>query len=82
MAYSRIEPFGSEADFYRSGIIASTLANCYRDKKKKPNPFEPQDFMGGFFGNKKPTKDLKDPLRHIAKLMGAKEVKREETDAQ
>jgi len=33
-----------EADF-RAGIISSTLANIYRDKKKKPRPYKPKDFM-------------------------------------
>lgn len=30
---------------YRIGIISSIVANIYRDKKKKPQPFKPKDFM-------------------------------------
>lgn len=30
---------------YRAGMIASTIANGYRDTKKKREPFTPQDFM-------------------------------------
>jgi len=33
-----------EADF-RAGVIASVYANVHRDKKKKPAPYIPQDFM-------------------------------------
>lgn len=43
MAYARLEPFGENQSFYRTGIISSTIANCFRSKGQKP--FKPQDFM-------------------------------------
>lgn len=44
-AYFAIEPFGEEAAFYRSGIVAATIANVNRDTKTHPEPFSPADFM-------------------------------------
>jgi hypothetical protein len=45
MAYAGIEPFGEEAADLRAGIIASVIANVNRDRKRKPDPFTPLDFM-------------------------------------
>jgi len=45
MAYAQLEPFGPDADSWRTGVIASTIANANRDRKKRPAPFTPQDFM-------------------------------------
>lgn len=42
-AYCSLEPFGPQADFYRSAIIASIIANVNR--KKNAPPFKPEDFM-------------------------------------
>jgi hypothetical protein len=41
MAYYRIEPWGTEADDIRTGIIASTEANGNRDPKRQRRPFSP-----------------------------------------
>ena len=30
---------------YRAALICSTLANIHRNRKKKAQPFKPQDFM-------------------------------------
>ena len=38
-------PFGERAAFYRSGLIASMIANQNRDPKKRKDPFTAQDFM-------------------------------------
>ena len=35
-------------DDLRAGIVASTVANCNRDSEKKPEPFQPLDFMPNF----------------------------------
>jgi hypothetical protein len=45
MAYADVEPFGPPAAFWQAGIVAATIANVYRDKKKRPAPFVPADFM-------------------------------------
>ncbi len=31
--------------FYRSGIVASVIANCHRDPKKRKKPYKVEDFM-------------------------------------
>lgn len=36
-----------------AGIIASTVANCNRDPKRKKEPFSPRDFMPSY-GDEKP----------------------------
>jgi len=45
MAYASLEPFGEERADVRAGIIAAVIANANRDRKKRPEPFTPADFM-------------------------------------
>jgi hypothetical protein len=45
MAFASLEPFGEERADLRAGIIASVLANIHRDRKRRPEPFSPTDFM-------------------------------------
>lgn len=45
MAYYALEPFGAERGDLQAGIVAATVANVNRDKKKQREPFTPQDFM-------------------------------------
>lgn len=45
MAYGQLEPFGPDADAWRAGLIASTIANANRDPRKRRKPFTVQDFM-------------------------------------
>ena len=50
MAYNQLEPFGEWAAFWRSGLIASILANIYRSRNAKeatPKDFMPPDPMEG-----------------------------------
>jgi hypothetical protein len=35
-----------------AAMITCTIANCYRDIKKHPRPFQPEDFMPDFDGEK------------------------------
>lgn len=44
MAFSKMEPFGSTSDYFRTGIIASTLINLKRDPRKG-KPVKPEDFV-------------------------------------
>ncbi len=44
-AFASIEPFGEERADLRAGIIASVMAAPYRDRKKRPEPYTPLDFM-------------------------------------
>jgi hypothetical protein len=46
LAYSRIEPWGEEREDLRIGIIASMIANMFREKGKKPA--QPSDFILDF----------------------------------
>jgi len=48
MAYYNLEPFGDTRADIRSAIVASTVANTARDAKRKPQPFEPREFMPTF----------------------------------
>lgn len=41
--FYELEPWGSDMEFLRSGIVASTIANCHRDSRKPA--FKPKDFM-------------------------------------
>jgi len=43
--YFGMEPWGTEVDDWRAGMVASTIANVNRDPKKQKKPFEPKDFM-------------------------------------
>lgn len=48
MAFYQVEPFGDVRGDLQAGIVASTLANVYRDRKKKPKPYNPEEFMPKF----------------------------------
>jgi hypothetical protein len=50
MAFYQIEPFGGDADYIGSAIVAQTVANRHRNKDEKPHitsefipKFEPQE---------------------------------------
>ena len=43
IAYSKIEPFGEDAAFWRAGMVASTSANIWRGRGQAA--FKPADFM-------------------------------------
>jgi flagellar basal body rod protein FlgC len=45
MAFYKLEPWGAEIEDYRTGVVASTIANANRDSKRKSKPFQPKDFM-------------------------------------
>jgi len=45
MAYFSLEPWGTEVEDWRAGLVASTVANVNRDEKKRKKPFEPKDFI-------------------------------------
>ncbi len=45
MAYAELEPFGQMRGDLQAGIVASTMMNIYRDRKKRSQPFKPADFI-------------------------------------
>jgi|GEM_PF-1817983 len=57
MAFDNISPFGEKGSYWRSGLIASTLANINRDPKKS-EAFKPEDFIPQTTP-KKPKSDAK-----------------------
>jgi len=45
LAYSQLEPFDELRADLRAGIVASTVANVYRDTSVRAEAFQPNDFM-------------------------------------
>ncbi len=56
MLFFEYEPWGTEVDLMGHGITASTVANVYRDTKKRASPFTPKEFMPKFEPRKRETK--------------------------
>lgn len=70
----------------RAGVIAATVANVNRDKKKRPKPYIPADFFADL-EDKRPRRpqtpeEQRDALMRVARLSGAqvKRVSQEEFD--
>ena len=53
MAFFSLEPWGTEVEDWRAGLIASTVANGYRDPKRRRKPYEPKDFMPRYEASQK-----------------------------
>jgi len=47
-AYFRLEPFGEERADLRAAIVAATVANTARDRKRRRRPFQAAEFMPHF----------------------------------
>lgn len=45
MAFFSLEPWGTEVEDWRAGMVAATIANVNRDTKRQRKPFQPSDFM-------------------------------------
>jgi hypothetical protein len=45
MAYFNMEPWGTEVEDWRAGMVASVIANVNRDPKKRNKPYEAEDFI-------------------------------------
>jgi hypothetical protein len=66
-----LEPWGSDAEFYRVGIVASMIGNVNRDPKRRPHPFTPRDFVPGWENrDQKPDAGM-DPKRVRGALVSA-----------
>lgn len=67
-AYYEIEPFGEMIADERHGIATAVLANVNRDSKRKPDAYEPRNFIPWHPLNRKPPapKLLADPKQHAA----------------
>jgi len=53
MAFSQLEPFGSEAGYVGHAITAATIANVHRGKRQKA--YDVKDFMPQLGPKKKQT---------------------------
>ena len=75
MAFSRLEPFGSEARFVGHAIVAATMANIYRKKGSKP--YDVEDFMPAL--RKKKKQQTVEEMLQIAQMytigLGGKDLR-------
>lgn len=55
-ALSRRHEIVRQQDDLGFGIVASTVANCHRNPKKRRKPYEPADFMPKYGGESKQKK--------------------------
>ena len=60
MAYSQLEPFGDQEAFWRSGMVASTIANANKGKNTKA--FAPEDFMPKLKKPKQSIEEIKEVM--------------------
>lgn len=63
MAYFQLEPWGTETEDLRTGIVASTIANANRDPKHRPQPYKPSDFVPQRGKEPQPEQDWEDQFR-------------------
>lgn len=45
MAYYDLEPWGGARGDLQAGIVASVMCNLRRDRRVRPTPFAPADFL-------------------------------------
>lgn len=72
MIFYGLEPFGSDAYYLGTGIVASTVANVNRGKNKKA--YKPKDFMPK--PERQKTQSVDDMIgiaKHITTAMGGKD---------
>ena len=69
MAFSQLEPFGSEMEDLRAGIIASTVANVFGGKGTR---HKPRDYMPDFDKRKRhmTALEMMAALRAGCKIIG------------
>lgn len=62
VAFFQLEPFGSEMNFFRTGILASVMANLFSKRKSKPADFVPKF---GFQTERKSVADMEASIRRM-----------------
>ena len=70
LAFYGLEPFGSEVESLRTGIIAKTVADVNRPRGKSPYPIE--NFMPGKARAKKTADQIKAGLMAFVKAHNAR----------
>jgi len=76
MAFFSLEPWGTEVEDWRFGMLASVFANANRDPKKRKRPYEPEDFMPRRDAPRTQEQDIEDHeaiLRMWARVLEAKD---------
>lgn len=70
-AFQRLEGLlGPERDDWRVAMVASVIANASRDQKKRPKPYEPQDFIPDWAVASGAEKATPHPLEVAEKVKG------------
>ncbi len=72
-AYYKMEPFGQQNDWLRSGTVAATIANVNRDAKKRPRPYESQDFIPQFIEEETEDKSWQQIQDKVKRVLNLKE---------
>jgi len=67
-AYAQLDPFGNERGDLQAGIVASMIANVYRDRKKQRKPFAPADFLPVFERKRKRRQTWQQQLQIVEML--------------
>lgn len=80
MFFKRLERFRNQLkkDDYRVGLVCSVLANIHRDRKKRPKPFLPADFVPGEKKSDGKATKWQDQLRlvqHLNMLFGGSDIR-------
>ncbi|SAK65381.1 hypothetical protein AWB80_03067 [Caballeronia pedi] len=74
LAYHQIEPFGTQMEDLRAGVIAAATYNVNRDTRKRPEPLGPSDvipWIGGLMKREEPEPVLLDDPVAQSNLMRA-----------
>ncbi len=73
MLYYQVEPFGEGRADLRAGIVASTIAEVNRDRKKRQKAYTAADFMPQFEKEERPPQSWEEQLA-IAQLWASATV--------
>jgi len=74
MGFHLLEPWGCEVEDWRAAMIAATVANGYRDPKRRRKPYEPKDFMpqrGPLVVKEQTVEEQEAILRMFERLLGS-----------
>lgn len=79
IAFSQLEPFGSEANFLGHAITSTVIANVNRAKGQKA--YEPEDFMPQFEDRDPQTVEEMIQIAHMLTIaMGGQDLRNKEEE--
>lgn len=70
-AFANVEPIGDERQDIRFAVLASVIANAYRDAERHPAPFEVIDFLFDWWEVRDPEegwKKIRDAMSDVAAI--------------